>query len=111
MVDQPQGRTRYDDLVEKIDEMLADRVDEAIAPLLRQFEALERRVTELERTGQDGAVGMGDMLGGPSTGAGGRFGPDDVETTWPMPANQHSFADVELPGDADPDDPDSRDPA
>ncbi len=49
MVDQPQGRTRYDDLVEKIDEMLADRVDEAIAPLLRQFEALERRVTELER--------------------------------------------------------------
>ncbi len=49
MVDQPQGRTRYDDLVEKIDEMLADRVDEVIAPLLRQFEALERRVTELER--------------------------------------------------------------
>ncbi len=48
MVDQPQGRTRDDDLVEKIDEMIVDRVDEAIAPLLRQFEALERRVTELE---------------------------------------------------------------
>ena len=48
MVDQPQGRTRYDDLVEKIDEMIVDRGDEAIAPLLRQFEALERRVTELE---------------------------------------------------------------
>ncbi len=65
----------------------------------------------LDRTGQDGAAGMGDMLGGLSTGAGGRLGPDDVETTRPMPANQHSFADVELPGDADPDDPDSRDPA
>ncbi len=75
MVDQPQGRTRYDDLVEKIDEMLADRVDEAIAPLLRQFEALERRVTELERPGQDGAVGMGDMLGGLSTGGGGAVWP------------------------------------
>ena len=48
MVDQPQGRTRYDDLVEKIDEIIAERVDEAITPLLRQFAALERRVTELE---------------------------------------------------------------
>ncbi len=54
---------------------------------------------------------MGNMLGGLSTGAGGRLGPDDAETTRSMPANQHSFADVVLPVDADPDDPDSRDPA
>ncbi len=49
MAEQPQGRTRYDELVDKIDEMIAERIDEAIAPLIRQFAALERRVSELER--------------------------------------------------------------
>ncbi len=62
----------------------------------------------LDRTGQDGTPGAGDVLGGMSTGAGGRLGPDDGNTTPPMPANQHSFADVELPIDADTD-PDDRD--
>ncbi len=49
MAEQPQGRTRYDELVDKIDEMIVERIDEAIAPLIRQFAALERRIAELER--------------------------------------------------------------
>ncbi len=67
----------------------------------------------LDRTGQDGAVGMGNMLGGLSTGAEDRLGPDDANTTPQMPANQHSFADVELPVDADtaPGDRDPSNPA
>ena len=64
----------------------------------------------LDRIGQDGAAGTGDMLGGMSTGAGGRLGPDAADVTPPMPANQHSFADVELPIDSD-NVPDDRDPS
>ncbi len=64
----------------------------------------------LDRTGQHGATGMGDMLGGMSAGAGDRLGPDDADVTPPMPANQHSFADVELPIDTD-SAPDDRDPS
>jgi len=47
----------------------------------------------LDRTGQ---VGAGDMLGGPTAGAGGRLGPDDPDLApTPMPPNQHSRADAE----------------
>ncbi len=59
----------------------------------------------LDRTAQGGLAGAGDMLGGMSAGAGGRLGPDD-EATPSMPANQHSFADVDLPVDAAIDDRD-----
>jgi hypothetical protein len=48
----------------------------------------------LDRQEQDGAAGAGDMLGGTSTGAGGRLGPD-ADAAPAMPANQHSFGDAE----------------
>ena len=51
----------------------------------------------LDRTAQDGAAGAGDMLGGPSAGAGGRLGPD---SSTPMPPNQHSLDDAEFATDA-----------
>jgi hypothetical protein len=55
----------------------------------------------LDRQEQDGAAGAGDMLGGTSTGAGGRLGPDASPA---MPANQHSFGDAEpVPEPARPD--------
>ncbi len=78
-----------------------------------QIEPTDAATSPLDRTEQDGAAGMGDMLGGMSTGAGGRLGPDDADLTPPMPANQHSFADVELPIDTDavPDDLDLSHPA
>ena len=66
-----------------------------------RIEPPEAATTPLDRTEQDGAAGMGDMLGGMIAGAGGRLGPDEGNTTPPMPANQHSFADVELPIDTD----------
>jgi len=55
----------------------------------------------LDRTGQDGVAGAGDMLGGPTAGAGGRLGPDDPDLApTPMPPNQHSRADAEPATDA-----------
>ena len=75
-----------------------------------RVEPTDAAPSSLDRTGQDGAAGMGDMLGGMSAGAGGRLGPDIENTTPPMPANQHSFADVELPIDTDRA-PDDRDPS
>ncbi len=75
------------------------------------IELPDAATSPLDRTGQDGAAGMGDMLGGLSTGAGGRLGPDAADVTPPMSANQHSFADVELPIDADPHDHDPSDRA
>ncbi len=74
-------------------------------------EPTDAATAPLDRTGQDGLAGLGDMLGGMSAGAGGRLGPDDSDTTPGMPPNQHSFADVELPVDADPDEVNSPDPA
>ncbi len=75
-----------------------------------RIEPTDAATSPLDRTGQDGAAGMGDMLGGMSAGAGGRLGPDDENTTPLMPANQHSFSDVELPIDSD-NVPDDRDPS
>jgi len=39
----------------------------------------------LDRRDRDGLAGAGDMLGGLSTGAGGRLGADDVVATVPEP--------------------------
>lgn len=68
-----------------------------------RIEPADPATSPLDWTGHDGAAGMGDILSGMSTGAGGRLGPDNENTTCPMPANQHSFADVELPIDTDTD--------
>ena len=78
---------------------------------LPRLEPDQAATAPLDRTGQDGLAGSGDMLGGMSAGAGGRLGPDVEATNLPMPANQHSFADVTLPVDAAADDHDPREPA
>ena len=54
----------------------------------------------LDREGRDGVAGRGDMLGGTSTGAGGRLGPDAAEDReGQASANQHSFAGEEAATD------------
>ena len=56
MADRPQGRTRYDELVEEIGRMIDRRVGEAVGPLLRRIEELERRGADPGRRAPPGAA-------------------------------------------------------
>ena len=55
----------------------------------------------IDRRTSDGAAGVGDMLGGPSTGAGGRLGPDQGigrgGVTVPNPGDGSGFEGQTLP--------------
>ena len=59
----------------------------------------------IDRRGVDGAAGAGDMLGGLSTGAGGRLGPDQgVEqggVTVPMSGDVPGFEGQTVPTEGD----------
>ena len=54
----------------------------------------------IDRRTSDGAAGVGDMLGGLSTGAGGRLGPDqgiDRGVTSPMSGDEPGFEGQTIP--------------
>ncbi len=68
------------------------------------FQRGEPALTSLDRQGQDGAAGNGDMLGGLSAGAGGRLGPDVAtnEVATSSEGYQRRIAEEEGAIDAEP---------
>lgn len=63
------------------------------------FQLADNPAMSRDRREQDGAAGVGDMLGGLSTGAGGRLGPDAAGDDQATPASHQSIAGTEIPMD------------
>ena len=70
-----------------------------------EFQSADNPTMSRDRREQDGAAGVGDMLGGLSAGAGGRLGPDAAGVDQATSASPQGGTCMEIPIDGNRDDP------